>query len=422
MTEINIQTGTSVPDLVWTPTNAVTECGQHTVVVSDSPAGGEVDLCYRTSAGIVLTGGEKLVSIPVALSSGDIAFDIVNVADEQVARFAAWAGESGVQVLTGNFTGQGRTDIALTGVAGWESIPVALSNGDGTFRVTNRASRFAGWASSAGAKVLTGDFTGDGRTDMALTGATEFPSSLPVVFSNGDGTFTIANQGEGDFAAWAHEPNVTVLGGDFYGDGRTGIALTGVAGWASIPVALFNATGDGTFSVVNATDLQVAAFAGWAAEPGVQVLTGDFTGDGRTDIGLTGEPGWASIAVALSNGDGPFRVVNVKGAQFAGWAAEPGVTARIEVSLPLPTPPSAAPPTPPQQTTIVPDVTGMQYSDSGQPTDAARTLYNSQLASEPITPPGDPEANLVYSQDPRAGVSRDVWTTVTCTLTGGHTP
>ena len=47
-----------------------------------------------------------------------------------------------------------------------------------------------------------------------------------------------------------------------------------------------------------------------AATPGVQVLTGDFNGDGRTDIALTGVAGWASIPVALSNGDGTFQVVN----------------------------------------------------------------------------------------------------------------
>ncbi len=34
--------------------------------------------------------------------------------------------------MTGDFSGNGRTDIALTGVAGWQSIAVAFSNGDGT--------------------------------------------------------------------------------------------------------------------------------------------------------------------------------------------------------------------------------------------------------------------------------------------------
>jgi hypothetical protein len=41
-----------------------------------------------------------------------------------------------------------------------------------------------------------------------------------------------------------------------------------------------------------------------------QVLTGDFSGDGRTDIALTGAAGWATIHVATSNGDGSFTVTN----------------------------------------------------------------------------------------------------------------
>jgi hypothetical protein len=128
-------------------------------------------------AGIVLTGGQGWESIPVALSYGDGTFKVVLATSGQAAEFAGWAATPGAQVLTGDFNGDGNTDIALTGVAGWASIPVAFSDGDGTFNATNENSRFAGWASSAGAKVLTGDFNGDGNTDIALTGAAEFPVS-----------------------------------------------------------------------------------------------------------------------------------------------------------------------------------------------------------------------------------------------------
>jgi len=45
--EINIQTGSVFPTLKWTPVNAVTDCGQHVVVISDSATSGEVDIHYR---------------------------------------------------------------------------------------------------------------------------------------------------------------------------------------------------------------------------------------------------------------------------------------------------------------------------------------------------------------------------------------
>ncbi len=45
-TEINIRTGAAAPAITWTPVNAVTDCGQHGVVVSNSASYGEVDIYY----------------------------------------------------------------------------------------------------------------------------------------------------------------------------------------------------------------------------------------------------------------------------------------------------------------------------------------------------------------------------------------
>jgi hypothetical protein len=58
-------------------------------------------------------------------------------------------------------------------------------------------------------KVVVGDFDGDGRTDLALTGVTGW-ATIPVALSNGDGSFTITNQNAPDFAAWAQGMNVAV--------------------------------------------------------------------------------------------------------------------------------------------------------------------------------------------------------------------
>jgi hypothetical protein len=44
---IKLLTASGAAPLNWTPVNAVTDCGQHAVVVSNSPVDGEVDLFYR---------------------------------------------------------------------------------------------------------------------------------------------------------------------------------------------------------------------------------------------------------------------------------------------------------------------------------------------------------------------------------------
>ncbi|MBW4450573.1 MAG: VCBS repeat-containing protein, partial [Spirirestis rafaelensis WJT71-NPBG6] len=112
-------------------------------------------------------------------------------------------------------------------------------NGDGTFTITNGAvGDFAGWAATSGVRVITGDFNGNGRTDIALVRQNAGWGSIPIAFSNGDGTFTITNGAVGDFAGWAATSGVRVITGDFNGNGRTDIALVRQdAGWTTVPVA-----------------------------------------------------------------------------------------------------------------------------------------------------------------------------------------
>jgi hypothetical protein len=260
---------------------------------------------------IALVGGAYWSSVPVAFSNGDGSFTVTN---HPLWGFPVWAQDPRAARIAGDFNGDGRTDIALTGPDGWSSLPVAFSNGNGTFAVTAYwVGDFAGWSSLA--KKLVGDFNGDGRTDVALTGGWGW-SSVPVAFSNGNGTFTVTNAPIGDFAGWATLGPTKVLG-DFNGDGRTDIALTGVRDWWTLPVAFSN--GDGSFTVANNP---LADFAGWAGV-GPTVLTGDFDRDGRTDIALTGVRAWDTIPIAFSQGNGWFSVTNESGKGFAFVAALP---------------------------------------------------------------------------------------------------
>ncbi len=48
MRAIDIKTGTTTPAVNWAPSNTVTDCGQHALVVDNSGSNGEVDLCFGT--------------------------------------------------------------------------------------------------------------------------------------------------------------------------------------------------------------------------------------------------------------------------------------------------------------------------------------------------------------------------------------
>jgi hypothetical protein len=127
-----------------------------------------------------------------ALLAGGAGGDI---ATASASPFPGWAQVGGAKPVAGDFNGDGRGDLALTGGIGWSTLPIAFSHGDGSFRVTNSAvDNLPGWAQAGGAKPVAGDFNGDGRGDLALTGGIGW-STLPIAFSHGDGSFRVTNSG-----------------------------------------------------------------------------------------------------------------------------------------------------------------------------------------------------------------------------------
>ncbi|UWE08373.1 FG-GAP repeat domain-containing protein [Actinacidiphila bryophytorum] len=273
---------------------------------------------------IALIGGADATTVPVALSLGNGTFSLVS---SDAGLFPGWSRTDNVQALAGDFNNDKKTDIALIGGGPWTSIPVAFSDGDGTFTVTNTAiAGFGPLAAALGTHAVVGDFNKDGRTDIALTPGVGNPANLttiPTALSNGDGSFKFVNGAGGQIPGWAQTPNVQTLAGDFNNDGRTDFALIGGGPWTSIPIAFSN--GDGTF---NATNTAVAVFGPIAARPRTHAVVEDVNHDGKADITLTpgpGNPGWTTMPSARSNGNGGFDTANSDGGLFPAWSQDTGV-------------------------------------------------------------------------------------------------
>ena len=89
-----------------------------------------------------------------------------------------------------------------------------LGNGDGTFQPLSRATNAVGSSPSA---IMAGDFTGDGKLDLAVVN--NVSNDISVLLGNGDGTF----QPQVTYAVGL-SPSA-IVAGDFNGDGRLDLAV-----------------------------------------------------------------------------------------------------------------------------------------------------------------------------------------------------
>jgi len=164
--------------------------------------------------------------------------------------------------------------------------------------------------------VVTGDFNGDGRLDLAVA---NFESTVSVLLGDGNGTF----QEPGLASPTGADPRSMAVG-DFNGDGKLDVATAN-----AFDVSVLLGNGDGTFQTP--TNINIGS------DP-VSFAVGDFNGDGKLDLGVTsnatvlqgfdyyGDPIYGSEGYAnvlLGNGDGSFAGPNVNdlGAGFHESAA-----------------------------------------------------------------------------------------------------
>ena len=214
--------------------------------------------------------------------------------------------------------------------SGTDDYSVYLGNGDGTFQP---ATPFAlGGSGGSSTAIVTGDFAGNGRTDLAITRTS--PDNVQVRLSNGDGTFS--------------SPSVvdlvrpeTPLVADLNGDGAPDVSVVDAAGDILYPrrpagrARQLRAPGDGqpgrpvarhrlrldqisvrhspastptttaiSFFALRSTGFVKVASLATGSEP-AQILTADLDGNGVTDL-IVRNAGDGTISVFPGDGNGWF--------------------------------------------------------------------------------------------------------------------
>ena len=227
----------------------------------------------------VFNPGSALVSnmipFPVTAPVPTVAFS--NASGSPIA-----TGTTPMSVVTGDFNGDGKLDLAVAN-ANASNVTILLGKGDGTFTPAASSPR-TGCIPYA---IAVGDFNGDGKLDLAT--ANGGSDNVTILLGNGDGTLTPAAESPAAGSVpWA------LAVGDLNGDGKLDMA---VANQFSNNVTILLGSGDGTFT-------PAAASPATGPQP-TGIAVGDFNADGKLDLAVTNELG-DNLTILLGNGDGTF--------------------------------------------------------------------------------------------------------------------
>ncbi len=196
-------------------------------------------------------------------------------------------------VATGDFNGDGKTDLVVADFGDANAndnggVSVLLGNGDGTFQA---AETFA--AGKMPESIAINDFNGDGILDIMAV--SETANILNVLLGNGDGTFTAAITMQLDVDPYY------VVAGDFNHDQKADVALFGLGrdldgdgirdSAGGIEVLLGNG---------NATFQEGTAFG----TNGLNLIITDFNQDGSLDLARSDA---FAGDVFIGRGDGSFK-------------------------------------------------------------------------------------------------------------------
>lgn len=243
--------------------------------------------------------GDGITDLAVTNSNDNTVSILLGKPDGTLAPQVTYAtGPEPVAVVTGDFNGDGSLDLAVSSgncqapvkplaapVCGPGTLSILLGNGDGTFQ-----SHIDYSAGKLPTSVVAADFNGDGKLDLAVANAND--STVSVLLGNGNGTF----QAQAVYPMATSSPYwQSVVVGDFNRDGKLDLAVSCYGG-----VSALLGKGDGTFQ--SHRDSVVSLVNGYS------LAAGDFNQDGKLDLAVTGVGG--GLVILLGMGDGTFFLNN----------------------------------------------------------------------------------------------------------------
>jgi hypothetical protein len=260
------------------------------LTVGDFNGDGHPDLAFA-GYDYVMAGGfitpDGLVALPAPEPTDFVLNVFFNAGDGTLTAPVTYANPNWFQdIATGDFDGDGQLDIAELITSGNSGgVGIFFNAGDGTFRSEATYVASTDWIAYG---LAVADFNGDGKDDVATTTVLN-----PNAASEANVLQVFTGASNGSLNGPASYPIVNIptvyqiVTGDFNGDGKPDLAM--VIGHNDqggliepVPVAVFENLGDGRFGTP-----VTYGVAGEAMDYGTAIAAGDFNGDGVTDIAVT---------------------------------------------------------------------------------------------------------------------------------------
>lgn len=254
--------------------------------------------------------------IAVALGQADGTFAAPTTASHPVSPADGWGN---YQLVTGDFSGDGKTDLAWVFLGALNKTYVALSTGSGwTFTAVQQRPE-GGWSPY---KVLAGDTDGDGDDDLVFNVLGTLNTTY-VNLSNGDGSFDMTHGGV-THTSQGWSPYAAFLG-DVNKDGRADLV------WNDVNLSQPNRTWASVFQANGVALTQGPLFdhpttCCWT---NYQRILGDFNGDGAVDLAFSNKKsGATALHMIKSLGNGAWTSVayvslaNLEAGDFTAYAAD----------------------------------------------------------------------------------------------------
>src|SRR5215211_753601 len=190
--------------------------------------------------------------------------------------------------ITADLNGDGKLDLAGTGA---NSAAIMLGKGDGTFQAKIEYP-VAGQAQH----LAAGDFNSDGRMDLVVTINTP-EINLSLLLGNGDGTFKAPI----NFPNTSGFDSPSVVATDLNNDGKLDVVIMHSIACFSTPctaaetISVMLGNGDATFQPTR--ELVAGQHMHW-------MTAGDFNRDGITDLAIGAEN--TQLYILMGVGDGTF--------------------------------------------------------------------------------------------------------------------